>query len=172
MLETFKPYGGTSRQRLTDLINSANGSDLIEGIDFEYGDIEPYLDQEGLNTKVTLKSLKLGKNDTDIHYARLGIDVLGHLPEDFIRSVWIDEFPFGIHAVLDRINEALGLDLVSEEVVDLRFDDLQEAYPLRIVPGKSYAWTESEYLFKIAETVDLATVLTVTNLDGLYPPSA
>ena len=119
-----------------------------------------------------MRSLKLGKNDTDINYARLGIDVLSHLPEDFIRNVWIDGFPFGIHEILDRINEALGLDLVSEEVVDLRFDYLQEAYPLRIVPGKSYAWAESEYLFKIAETVDLATVLTVTSLNGLYPPSA
>lgn len=172
MLEKFKPYGGTSKQRLTDLINSANGTSLIEGIDFEYGPVTPYLDQEGYNSKVTLKSLKLGKNDTDIHYARLGIDVLSHLPEDFIQAVWIDEFPFEIHAVLDRINEALGLDLVSEEVVDLRFDELQEAYPLRIAPGKSYAWTPSEYLFKVAETVDLAVVLPNTYLDGLYPPSA
>ena len=171
MPEQIKPYGGTSRQRLTDLINSANGLSLIEGIDFEYGPIVPYSDQPGANTKVTLKSHKAGSNDTDIHYARLGIDVLGHLPVEFLKDIWIDSVPFNIHDILDRINEALGLNLVSEEVVNLRFESLQETYPLRITPGKSYAWRESEYLFKASQTQDLSDVYLITNLDGLYPPN-
>lgn len=171
MPSPVKPYGGSSRQRLTDLINSANKSQLIEGVDFEYGDLQSFSPHPGTNTKVTLRSLRTDKVDADVFYTRLGIDVLANLPPSLLQKVHLPEPPFSIHDVLDEINRALGLDLEPDEVVNLRYTTPQESYTLRIAPNRSLAWRDSQYLFKAEHAKDLSVEFTITSLNGLHPPA-
>lgn len=170
MTNREKPYSGSSRQRLTDLINAVNGESLIEGIDFEYGVMRVGSNQPGSNTRVVLQSKREDRVDTEVHYTRLGIDVLAHLPPEFIREVVIDELPFSIHKKLDEINESLGLNLVATEVEDIHFQDERDEYPLRIAPNQSLAWRGSEFNFKVRRALDLASTYPNNTLVGLVPP--
>lgn len=171
MTNREKPYGGSSRQRLTDLINATNGESLIEGIDFEYGAMIPSSNKSGSNTRIVLRSLRDDRVDTEVHYARLGIDVLAHLPPEFMHEVVISELPFTIHQKLSEINEALGLDLEVSEVEDTHFQDERDEYPLRIASNQSVAWLDSEYKFKVTRAMDLMRVYPNNVLDGLTPPA-
>lgn len=167
-----RPYGGLSKQRLTDLINAANKSSLIEGIDFEYGSVEELKNHPKHNTKVRLIAKKPGVADVQISYTRLGIDVLAHLPPEMLGEVLIESFPFSVKQSIERINDALGLNLTADEVENYIFNEMRETYPVRIKRGASYAWLPSEISVKAKYSILLSEVWPNTQLDGLYPPKS
>lgn len=171
MADTFRPYGGSSKQRLTDLINAANGKSLIEGIDFEYGDLKELTKHPKHNTQVHLISKNPGEvADVNISFNRLGIDILAHLPPEMLGEVLIDTFPFSVRDYIGRFNEALGLDLTADEVENYVYQNWRESYPLRIKKGASLAWLPSEISVRAKYGILLSLVWPVTQLDGLYPP--
>ena len=170
MSERIRPYGGSSSDRLTKLINRANNANLVEGIDFEYG--EPVAASAvGTNTKVALYAKREGFRNHILHYRRLDIGALALLPQSEVEAVFVESWPVNIHSELEKINESLGLDLTPEEVVDLTYyDSGQEKIPLKI-SDKSLAWLPGEYLFEIRRAVmPLTMLLKITVLDGLFPP--
>ncbi len=174
MSEIIKPYSDISRDRLTKLINDSNPNQqpLVEWIDFQFG--KPLsTTKTGFNTRVRLKNLNPDKaSDRDVFYNRLGLDVLGELPEGFIKEVDTGTYEFSIHGAIDAINSALGLDLTIEEVVDRSFVLPQDKYPLTIGNNGSFAWLgDTTYYFTIKDqSVWLASIWTNVYLDGLYPP--
>src|SRR5690606_23632964 len=114
-------------------------------------------------------SKQLGKTDVDVVYSRLSIDVLAHLPPEMIGEIVVDSLPLSIRQSLDEINQALGLDLVPEEVEDLIFYDKRDAYPVRIKEDASLAWLPSEINVRVAREQLLSLVWPIHHLDGLHP---
>lgn len=147
-MSTLKPYSGKSKDRLVELINHDNGTNLVEGVDFVFGTVESHSGNGGRNTRI-----KLIPTDTEnygeeyVNYYRLSINVLDLLPDEFIEIVNIAQVPFTIHSILDDINTSLGLDLEPSEVVNETHSIEQQFYPLKIRVG-SFAWLPSTYNFK------------------------
>lgn len=139
----LRPYGGSSLARLAAMINGDNKTNLVPGVDYALGPPHPFTDQLGRNTQVAFTPLI----DTDIKvpqvvkYWRLDLSVLGDLPPGYVKTVDIEAVPFSIHEILPRINDALGIDLIPEEVVDAHYTFQQAAYPLVIKTEASLAWT-------------------------------
>lgn len=168
-----KPYGGLSNDRLTAIINADNPSTPVqEGVDFTYGQPRAYADSLGRNTVVTLTPV-VGTHyvgSEDIHYWRLSIDVLSLLPAGFVQQVVIDSLPFSIHASLAAINEALGVDLTPDEVVDATYSEEQATYTLTVIGGTSLAWLDSTFEFQIrlpSQDIPLSEVIVNRALSGL-----
>lgn len=168
-MSTLRPYGGTSVARLTTLVNRANRSNLIYGVDFTFGPPTAEDIDEERNTKIEIvpKDTKRYKA-ADVYYQRLPIYVLNLLPEEFIRPIEIPARPFTIHEVLPKINEALGLDLVPEEVEDTAHDGVSESCLLTLKEG-SLTWLPSSVEVAIRYMVDipLSSIIQVTVLSGL-----
>lgn len=156
------------------MVNRANKKNLVYGVDFIFG--IPIADSgvDGRNTKVDvipLRNLKTYKA-ADVFYQRLPLNVLNLLPEGFTKPVLIHAVPFRIHQILPRINEALGLDLMPEEVEDALCESVDELYTLTVKEG-SLAWLASsvEFVAQHVTDIPLESILTVTILNGLqYKP--
>lgn len=172
-MATIKPYAGNSRSRLIEMVNHDNPDKVIVlGTDFSIGQPLPHSGNASRNTKVLLSPLPgtRWKGPQDVSYVRLNIDVLSRLPEGFISEVPYQRMPFSIHGILPKINEALGLDLTTDEVEDNTFTEVQDSYPLVIKDGVSYAWVSSAYHFKISTEVvdiDLGVAIAEEKLNGL-----
>ena len=177
-MPSFAPYQGLSNTRLTNLMNTDNNLDRKEGIDFTFGVPEAITpDAEGRNTKVTITPVEGTSypRAQDLTYARLGLDALTRLPNGMEPGIVdIAALPFTIHFALPQINAALGLNLTTDEVVDELHEELAPTYELKIAPG-SLAWLEgSTFQFRArinGQPIPLDQVITITDLDGLYPPA-
>ena len=173
-MTTPKPYSGTSVARLTALVNGADHNTLVYGLDFTFGAPVAVLEDEARNTKVDIIPLRNADKYTKVtvEYTRLPLNALDLLPPGFTQPVRIYTVPFTIHSILPRINAALGLNLVPEEVEDTVCDLEMASYPLSVVEG-SLAWLPSSVNFAVEHVVDipLSDIITVTTLNGLiYNP--
>lgn len=152
------------------MVNRANKKNLVYGVDFIFGVPTADSGVDGRNTKVDVIPLRnLNKYKmADVSYARLSVNVLNLLPDGFTKPVLIHAVPFRIHEILPRINEALGLDLVPEEVEDALCESVDELYTLTIKEG-SLAWLPSsiEFVAQHVTDIPLESILTVTVLNGL-----
>lgn len=154
MPDTQEPYKGTSEVRLVDLINEANGTELKLTDDFTFGAISDYTDAQGRNTKIVLKAnASTSFADDVVFYNRLPITVLTNLPDIDERIVRIESLPTSVHELLDDINETLGLDLTTDEVLNTTITEKESTYPLTIVDG-SVAWLPSTYNFNVHHAED------------------
>lgn len=166
------PYAGLSPERLTALINQDNNSRLRLGVDFTFGIPGPYSDTFGRNTQVSLTpapGTPYPAPET-AKYTRLPLTVLDALPEGWVQPVAIDTLPFKLSMLLDQINQALGLNLTSGEIVDVTYDSLQLTYRLPINEGVSLGWVDSEFEFEAqfpGGGIPLDRVVRNTTLNGL-----
>lgn len=173
-MATLTPYSGLSTSRLTAMINQDNRSALRYGVDFTFGQLEPFAGNGGRNTRVKLVSLKPQRyRDEWVYYRRLPLTALDRLPEGTVKPVTIASLPFSIHQILPQLNTALGLDLVPSEVEDAIFSTPQSDYPLRIVDANSVAWHNSDFHFKAVfpeppVEMWLSERLPNTQLSGLF----
>ncbi len=170
----LKPYSGTSLNRLVLEINRSNELHLVHGVDFLLSQPMAISKNNGHNTKVTFIPLVFnqGFKEQDISYRRLDIAVLDNLPSGTVKPVLIDTLPTSTHAILDSINEALGLDLVKEEVADNHYpppEVLSTNYALTINENVSYSWIGS-YDFKVAVDNKLSNVILSTSLGMVTDP--
>lgn len=152
MADSTTPYAGSSAQRLTDLINADNDTTLQLGVDFTFGAPSAYSDSSERNTKVTMTPMPgtpWPKAET-IHYTRLQLTVLDDLPVGWVKPVLIQNLPFTLSGLLDEINEALGLNLTPDEVVNTVYSTAQDTYRLPINNNASLGWIDSGYTFKAA----------------------
>lgn len=170
MSDKIKPYGGSSSNRLASLLNRANSTDYVPGIDLEFGLPEQVIGANS-NTRVTVRPKSPGFKTQYVNYRRLSINALNALPPGELAEVLVEHWPFVTHDELSKINEALGLNLEPSEVINETFVDTgQTKLPLRI-SDKSLAWLPSEVEFIIRRNlIPLETVWSVTVLEGLNPP--
>lgn len=166
------PYVGLSPSRLTDLINEDNASNLQLGVDFTFGPPSPYSDAQGRNTQVTMTPVP-GTNwprPETIHYTRLALTILNDLPVGWVQPVAIPSVPFTLANLLDAINEALGINLGQDEIVNTVYTTPQSSYRLPINESISLAWIDSDYTFKASfagGAIPLAEAIQNNVLNGL-----
>ena len=166
------PYAGISSKRLVDLINSTNGTALVEGVDFYFGPPRAVAGAQGFNTRVRLHRLTSQyPSDIDVEYTRRPLSDLHDLPAGMIESPNLDSPVFRVHEILPEINEALGLSLLADEVENTNFTTEQENYPIKIT-GRSLAWTEGSVFNLRILSVLLKSVVIQRTLDGLFPPTS
>jgi hypothetical protein len=172
-MDNTKPYAGRSADRLTALINRANSSaPRTLGVDFTFSTPSAYSDGTPRNTKVTMVRVPgtKYKADAEIHYIRLTLNVLDDLPAGWVKSVEVPQLPFNLHAILDVINDALGLNLEAGEVEDVQYTEQQASYVLPIRDDVSLAWLNSHWAFKArfpGDEIDLNEVVFAQLLSGL-----
>lgn len=170
-----KPYIGSSVERLVKLINNDNDTNWVLGTHFEFGPVEDFSDNKGRNTQVLMKPLPAAGRRTQslVKYSRLDLNVLAALPAGFIKSIEVQSLPFSIHNYMDEINEALGLSLTPDEVVNTTYSQKQERYPLTIATG-SMAWLDGTAfdirVYFPGDPKDVIEEITDTGLDGLVYP--
>lgn len=158
-MDRVKPYSGKSVTRLANLIKSANPKLNRPDVSFEFG--VPVGVQGWLNTTLFARPIINSICPTvcttsmpppalfeEIQYRRLSLDALKMLPECEIYPVQNVVLPFSIHDILPQINEALGLDLLPEEVVNHRYENAALTYKLEILNDGNLAWTKSHYMFE------------------------
>lgn len=172
MADSTTPYAGSSAQRLTDLINSDNDTTLQLGVDFTFGAPSAYVDASARNTKVTMTPVPgtPWPKPEVIHYTRLALTVLDDLPVGWVKPVLISNMPFTLSDMLAAINEALGLNLTPDEIVNTVFSTVQDSYRLPINNNVSLAWIDSAFTFKPAwpsGLIPLAWAIKNTVLNGL-----
>jgi hypothetical protein len=150
------PYSGTSFDRLSKLIKARNPKTDTAYLKFEFQN--PTLLDEDFNTKIVTAPVRV-KSTTDdsvvtrypaqeVQYRRLKLDVLSLLPQGEIRLVQNLQLPFNVQNVLDKINEALGLNLQPNEVFNTLYTSYQERYRLEIKSTNNLAWLPSFYDFE------------------------
>lgn len=166
----IKPYAGTSFDRLSALISKAQTPVLPSTVSYTFTDLREGTGPLEGATDITVVASIGSRVDPpeDVTYQRLSIDVLSLLPPGEVVLVPAIEVPFSIHQTLDKINTALGINLLPEEVVDEEFTEQKELYPLTIDGNNSLAWLNSVYQFKMASLdIDLNEAIPDPVLDGL-----
>lgn len=148
MATTYQPYKGTSKSRLLDMANGDNGTSYQSPEDVEFEGVRQNTGPEGRNTAITTVPTDTSKQSQVLRYTRLPLSVLYELGREQLRPVKIDSVPFKIHDILDEINDALGLDLLPEEVTNNEYSEIKGIYTLNIAGAtSSVAWTSSSYDF-------------------------
>lgn len=152
-MSRIKPYAGTSRQRLTDLINQANQTNREEGVDFRFSLPVQETGPSGQNTSAVLNPVEgtLFKSPVKVFYNRLDLSVLADLPAGEIQPVVISSAPFWMRTHLSQINDALGLSLLPDEIHNDYVSELSSSYTLRINETFSHAWINSYRFAAISE---------------------
>lgn len=151
-----KPYSGKSVDRLTGIIKAANPKANETNISFDFG-LPASAPNAYLNTRVFVRPVYAQAPGAvaippgpfeEIQYRRLSLEVLHYLPACEVFPVTGLELPFSIHEQLDKINDALGLDLQPEEVVNHRYTHAAATYRLEIANDNNLAWLKSSYDFE------------------------
>jgi len=137
-----KPYAGTSVDRVVGLMNLDNQSSYVLGTDFNIIKITTGSAVAGTNTTLQYESLVDGRVSGVVYYTRLPLSVLQSRTD--LDKVDVDSFPTSIHALLPRINAALGLDLATDEVIDTQITSPQLKYRLTITENNP-AWLPGSY---------------------------
>ena len=144
-----KPYQGTSHDRLTALINADNGASLHEGTNFTIGTPTVSSGPAGRNTAITFTPVNFHiYQPQTLRYKRLSLAVLSSLAVGEILPVTITAIPFTTHSILSVINEALGLNLTTDEVLNEQFTTVEQTYRIKIKDNvSSLAWIDSEFSY-------------------------
>lgn len=163
------PYAGTSVQRLVNLINTDNNTKLTLDVDFTLGQPTPSF-TDSYNTRVTFTPVNNNLfRQQSINYRRLSLSVINDLPASE-RLPIILELPTTIHESLSVINNALGINLTTAEVLDGPIVTSNTQYTLRIRDSfSSYAWLQSELVFTVNPDIIDETPTNVRRLEDGTP---
>lgn len=142
------PYKGESVARLVALMNETNGTNYAIDTDFTISTLGPTTGSDFRNSQFLVTPTSSEFEEQTLRFRRLSLSILNEVPQDTIRPVTIPQVPFSIHEILPEINDALGLDLTPDEVLDTEYTEFLGYYRLQIAgPRASFAWLESGYTF-------------------------
>ena len=153
----IKPYGGTSKERLSHLIRKAQRPALSSTVSFDFDNpVEDTASHVIGATKVVTKAKTGHRIDkaVNVGYKRLSAEVLLDLPPGELLPFDPMQFPTTMHAILPQINQALGLDLVTDEVVNTPLLSIPENGLTITITENSLAWRPGDYLFTYAPNAD------------------
>lgn len=151
-MSRIKPYAGLSLDRLVADLLKENDLHLQYGTDFTLSAPEAHAPgSDGRNTYVVFTPTFWDGafSPQTLSYTRLPIDVVSKLPEGSILPVHIAKFPVTAKSLLSAINEGLGLDLISDEIVDQTYNVGDFEFRLSIDESVSHAWVGS-YVFDVS----------------------
>lgn len=144
----IKPYRGESINRLRSLVRLSQKPALPIGVNLAFGALSEGISEEH-NTSVMTTATDVNNKSTEkkLIYKRLDVYCLNWLPPGELLPYANIKFPTTTHAILSIINEALGINLKTSEVVNEPIPSIPpNGIQLKIAAG-SYAWIEGEALF-------------------------
>lgn len=160
-------------QVLLDLINADNTTNLpLSAVSFGAPTaVDP--EATGLITNVTA-SATLGSGysgSQTFTYNRVGLEFMNVNEPDLV----IETEETSIHALIPYLNTTFGIQLTADDIEDgvvpAQQPDVNQPLTITAKAG-SLVWAGSVVLQLTLPLIPLNTVLTVTALDGLYPPAA
>lgn len=148
----IKPYLGTSNERLGNLIRRAQQPVMSSQVSFTYGTPLHVEGGEEGRTEVEVVAKYNRRTDapTMVTYNRLSIDALNRLPAGELVPFDPMSFPTTTHGILPQINEAMGLSLVPDEVVDAPIPVIPPNGINLTITNQSLAWIPDDYLIYYA----------------------
>lgn len=170
-MSIVNPYAGSSKQRLSDLLNSVNTRQYHVGVHYDFGHMFEYSDDYGRNTSIEIipRSSMGDIPPQRAQFRRLPLNLLGELPFSATDRVTVT-LPFYLHDVLEEINSVLGMNLEPHEVENAYYDTSQSTYRLTITEN-SEAWIEGSFFdFRAlvhGEQIPISDVIMNTTLQGL-----
>lgn len=164
------PYRGSPKERLARLIGLENFFNLDPN-ECEFS--QPILtdDEVDSNTVITVSAVdgsEFYTRSQTVHYNRVGINQIRRGMEGYI--VDFPEVPTAMADLLRVVNRVYKTDLVVEEFED-EIRTVGHQVSITVSPN-SLCWRPGSKLIipaKYGELVDLATLITNTELDGFWP---
>lgn len=152
----IKPYRGKSKERLNALIRGSTVPSIPQDITLLIDDVVRKQQEENTNTEVDVRAVMLHGTSEPItlKYRRLNIGHLKHLPTGELVPFENISFPTTVHAILPIINEALGVNLQWQEVINDRIDSIPPNGLTIRVNEASHAWLQGSHLFGFAPGAD------------------
>lgn len=152
----IKPYQGTSHTRLSQLIRSSQVPPLPSSTTFTFGPVREGTQPVPGATEIDVAAHAGTRHDAavTVNYKRLSAEALKRLPAGEIVPFDPMTFPTTMHAILPQINNALGLNLVANEVLDVALPSIPENGITITITASSLAWLAGEYLFPYAPNAD------------------
>lgn len=156
---------------LLDLINASNTTALPETAITLAAPTAAAEDPTGLiTTVVATAATGSGYSGTqEFTYNRVDLGFMAVNEPDLV----IETEETTIHALIPQLNATFGIQLTETDIVDGPVPELEPDVITQVVitatPG-SLVWAKTVSLDLTKPLVPLSTVLTVTALDGLYPP--
>lgn len=148
----IKPYSGASASRLSTLIRKAQNPPLPEAVTFTFGAPAVGTVPVAGATVVDVTASVNGRQEDPVavDYKRLSGDALHRLPPGELVPFNPITFPTTMHAILPQINEGLGLNLTTDEVLNVDLPNIPvNGITLTIRPA-SLAWLPGEYFYRYA----------------------
>lgn len=155
-MSRIKPYQGTSQERLSQLIRDAQQPALASTVSFTFDEPVAVVDSPigATNIMTTAKAGSRIDPPVNIRYKRLSAEVLWDLPPGELLPFDPVIFPTTVHSILPIINQALGINLIPEEVVNTTIMTIPENGITITITEKSLAWKAGDYLFTYAPNAD------------------
>lgn len=156
-MSRIKPYQGTSKERLSQLVRDAQRPPLASTVSFDFNQPIADTDSEVIGATIvetTAKTSKRTDPPVNVNYKRLSAEVLLDLPPGELLPFDPLLFPTTVHAILPVINQALGLNLLPEEVVNTSLLTIPENGITITITENSLAWRAGSYLFTYAPHAD------------------
>lgn len=153
----IKPYQGTSKERLSQLIRDAQQPTLPQTVSFDFEQPVADTDPNVIGSTSVMATAKTGNRvdpAVNVNYKRLSAEVLWDLPPGELIPFDPMIFPTTTHAILPAINQALGLNLLPEEVVNTPLYSIPENGITITITENSLAWRAGSYLFTYAPNAD------------------
>lgn len=148
-MSRIKPYRGLSHKRLAALVRLSQHPKVPVEVVLSFGPVTEDVSVANYNSKVLVTATDHnGKlTDKEVLYRRLNLEKLKDLPAGELVPYADIQFPTTTHTIIEIINQALGINLSKEEIVDEPIESIPvNGLTVKVKPG-SYAWFEGEHFF-------------------------
>jgi hypothetical protein len=155
---------------LTILANRDNRTGWVQGVDFEFGNVEfNLIGAVGRNTRIFIKSLKAKYVDQWLYFIRVAPSTINdRFVGTTVPKIIIPREDTTAHGLLALINAALGLNLGVDDIEDTAFpfDPKQKQFPIKFKKN-SLGWLPGVYMLNVEpEELKMQNVRLVG--DGTY----
>jgi hypothetical protein len=177
MAAHISDFSKTPFQILLDLINEQHGTNLPEtAVTFAAPVADAATDDapaHRLGAKVTASATTGSgyKGSKEFNYHRVGLTFMEANEPDLV----VETHEASVHALLPFLNTTFGINLTTDDIEDtpipVQEPDVMTQIEL-VAKADSLVFAGKQALTFTLPLVELGSVLTMSVLDGLYPPAA
>ena len=161
----------TNEKIILDLLNEQNGASLPEGAVLFGTPAEVVEGEIATTLEVTAAEGSGYKGSVNVGYNRVPLSFMNTSEPNLV----LETEAVTAHGLIGALNTAFGIQLTVDDLVDSALPAVEpnvEVNATISATATSLVWHGPVTLKITAPLVELSTVLTVTDLDGLYPPAA
>lgn len=161
----------TNEKILLDLINEQNDTSLPVGAVTFGKPVEVVGGKIATELEVTAASGSGYRGSVTIEYNRVPLSFMNDNEPDLV----LETEAKTTHGLIDALNTAFGILLTTADITDVALPKLLPNVDTDVTvtaTEDTLVWHGSVGLKVTATLIELSTVLTNTEMDGLYPPAA